>query len=140
MHYELERRYHLGHALGLRLVSPFQDREVVHFFNRVSPATLIRTGQNKGLLRQIIDKHIGDPKVTAHPKSYGSENTYVHDQLRAHLARYVRAAEFAAVRELGLIDVDQLKLAARRLPAATHTEMVQIFGVLSIEKWLRSNF
>lgn len=137
MHYELERRYHLGHALGLRLISPFQDREVVHFFNRISPATLLRTGRSKGLLREIIAKHIDDQSIVKHPKLYDGKRSYVEEQLGSHLARHAASAGLAAVRELGLVDVDKLKQAIRRSPVLPHTEAARVFGVLSADRWLK---
>src|SRR5262245_38457695 len=58
MHHEYETAFHVESQCGLRLLSPYHDRRLVSFFNRIPPRVLLHRGRYKGLLRPVVARHL----------------------------------------------------------------------------------
>ncbi len=51
---ELEESFHQGHRLGMRILQPYWDAQLVAFLYRVPPKLLNRGGRSKGLVRDAV--------------------------------------------------------------------------------------
>jgi asparagine synthetase B (glutamine-hydrolysing) len=72
MHHETETGFHVASACGLRLLSPYHDRRIVSFMNRIAPETLLHGGKYKGLLRPVARKYFPRFELEKQRKEYAA--------------------------------------------------------------------
>lgn len=131
MHYENETAYHIETWCGLRLLSPYHDRRMVSFFNRIPPRVLVYGDRYKGLLRPIVARHLPGLNLENQRKHYPRDQEEQNlRELRKSVAAAWSAARFGVLGRLGVIDA-----AAAHDTNGGYTALVRMFIMMSAERW-----
>jgi hypothetical protein len=137
MHFENETAYHIETGCGLRLLSPYHDRRLVSFFNRIPPRVLVHGDRYKGLLRPIVARHLPGLGLENQRKLYPreQEDRNLRD-LRHSVASAWAGVRFDRLERLGVVG-----------PGAKHdfdatgdtgfNAIVRMFIMMSAELWTR---
>jgi len=139
LHYENETAFHIESATGLLLLSPYHDRTLVSFLNRISPQLLLHGTRYKGLLRPVVGKYL--PGLGLENQRKGYERDDQARELREFRDGLVRAwpgCPFHALGALGLVDE---RLAAREIDGIEKEgfpRLGRMFAMMSHEQWVRA--
>ena len=138
LHHEFETAFHMESACGLRLLSPYHDRELVRFFNRIAPKVLLHGNRYKGLLRPVVGKRLPGLGFENQKKAYSPdwESRHLRD-LRAPIARLWPGERFEALGALGVVDPASVLNESDRIATYGFTSLVRLFGLMSAERWIR---
>jgi asparagine synthetase B (glutamine-hydrolysing) len=140
LHHENETAFHIESATGLILLSPYHDRTLVSFLNRISPRLLLHGARYKGLLRPVAGKYLRGLGLENQRKAY--ERDARERDLREFREGLVRAwpgCRFRALGALGLVDE---RLAAREIDGVSkegYPTLGRMFAMMSHEHWLRAH-
>jgi hypothetical protein len=138
MHYENETAHHIESACGLRLLSPYHDRQLVSFLNRISPRLLIHEGRYKGLLRPVVAKRLPALGLERQRKLYPrDEREYFKNALSRSVASNWSGRQFNCMDRLGIVDKALLKRAtARNFSTLSSDALAKMFILLGAEEWV----
>jgi asparagine synthetase B (glutamine-hydrolysing) len=135
MHYENEIAYHVETDCGLRLLSPYHDRRMVGFFNRIPPHVLIHGARYKGLLRPIVAKHLSGLDLENQRKHYPREQEERNlRDLRQSVASAWADARFDTLCRFGVVGAtakDDMNAVAQR----GYNGIIRMFAMMSAEQW-----
>jgi asparagine synthase (glutamine-hydrolysing) len=139
MHFENETAFHIEAMCGLRLLSPYHDRRLVSFFNRIPPRALIHGARYKGLLRPVAEKYLPALGLDRQRKDYPADRQNRKLlELRESVARAWSVCGWEALQRLGVVD-------AARLPRPsdfehlTFEDLAQGVVLMTSERWLGPN-
>jgi asparagine synthetase B (glutamine-hydrolysing) len=136
MHHEAETGFHVSSMCGLRLLSPYHDRRLVTFFNRISPEMLVSGGRYKGLLRPIVAKYFPGFGLESQRKRLSvPDEQRLKDEIGSSIAAAWRPFRCDTLDRLGLVDAARL---ARdlTLDGAGFADFAQHFALMSAERWV----
>lgn len=137
--YEFETGHHIESACGVRLLSPYHDRRLVSFFNRISPRALLHGDRYKGLLRPVVSKRLPQLELEHQRKEYSAETqTRERDSLRGSMERAWSGASFRALESLGVVDGADAQRLGDTISIKDIDALARMFGLLSAETWLRA--
>jgi hypothetical protein len=140
LYYEFETAFHIEAACGLRLLSPYHDRDLVRLANRIGPRTLVRGNRYKGLLRPVVAKHLPKLGFEKQRKDYPREG---HRRelldLRASLERTWRSQRFEMLGQLGLVDSATVAEELTRTSSYPYGDLIRMFALMSAEHWVRAH-
>jgi asparagine synthetase B (glutamine-hydrolysing) len=139
LHHEYETAFHIESQCGLRLLSPYHDRRLVTFFNRIPPRVLIHGGRYKGLLRPIVARHLPGLGLEDQRKDYPTDiQKRKLEETRQSMAGLWPAFGLDTLDRLGVLEARRLKQQAdaRQLSFAA---IARLFTVMSAEHWVNSN-
>jgi hypothetical protein len=138
LYYEFEVASHVDAMCGLRLLSPYHDPDLVHFFTRIPPPVLVRGNKYKGLLRPVVDKYLPGQGFGNQRKDYPRAAADSDLQkLRAGILQQWPRFRFENIAGLGVVDPVALKQEAERAPTYQMLPLVRMFALMSAETWLR---
>jgi hypothetical protein len=140
MHHENETAHHIESLCGLRLLSPYHDRRLVGFFNRIPPRVLVHGDRYKGLLRPVAQKYLPQLGLESQRKEY-SEETRTHRlaALRQSVeAAWSAARPFRSLSELGVVDSHVANRVSRCAQQGLD-QPARMFTMLSAEQWIRTH-
>jgi asparagine synthase (glutamine-hydrolysing) len=135
---EFEEVFEQGRRVGLRLLHPFLDVDLVEFLYRTPPKLLIRGGRAKSPLRETLARRLPELGLERQRKVVATEF------LRTVLMREGRRAwdetgGTPALAEIGLVDADGVEaVVTRLLQGESLRELARIWDLLSSESWLRA--
>jgi asparagine synthase (glutamine-hydrolysing) len=139
MHHENETAFHMESMCGLRLVSPYHDRRLVTFFNRIPPSVLLHGGRYKGLLRPIAENRLPSLGLGAQRKEYQAG---VQKRKRLDLLRSVEQLwphyDFETLADFGVLDPVAARRGLAGAPRDTET-LSRMVGLMMAERWARAN-
>jgi len=139
MHHENETAFHVDALCGLRLLSPYHDRRLVSFFNRIAPRTLVHGNRYKGLLRPVVARHLSGLGLERQNKTYDPEDmAREHDAVRTSIAAVLMDYSFDMLAGLGIVDRQGLLREAKAIGTASLPAMARMYGMLSAERWLEA--
>jgi hypothetical protein len=134
---ELEDDFEVGRHLGLRVLHPFWDADVVEFLYRIPPALLNRAGRTKGLVRGTLAQRF--PGLGFEQQRKMALFSFYRDRvLTEGPSAWRQMGGVPSLGELGLVDVPRLNanvtaiFSGRRL-----REFARVWDVLNLESWLR---
>jgi asparagine synthetase B (glutamine-hydrolysing) len=140
MHHETETAFHVESMCGLRLLSPYHDRRLVSFFNRIPPRVLMHGGRYKGLLRPIAARRLPGLGLERQRKVYSAEHqTRKLDELRTSVAAAWPRYDFEILDALGVADAPRAKAALRTDDDAGFERLARMVVLMMGEVWVRSN-
>ena len=140
MHYENEVAYHVETWCGLRLLSPYHDRRLVSFANRISPRALVHGDRYKGVLRPIVARRLPGLRLDRQRKEYpGDQRAWQLQELRESVARLWPGHAPDELARLGIIDPRVLASSGSAGEAARYEPHIQRFILMSTERWLRAH-
>ncbi len=137
LHHENETAYHIEMACGLRLLSPYHDRQLVSFFNRISPRALVHGGRYKGLLRPIVARHLPNLGLENQRKEYSTIEA--ERQLVALRRTVAEAWATSHLHALGRLDVIDSPRARRDIEGwhERHLDhLARMFALMSADRWV----
>jgi asparagine synthetase B (glutamine-hydrolysing) len=135
-HHENETAYHLETWCGLRLLSPYYDRRLVSFFNRISPGVLLDGDRYKGLLRPVVARHLPGFGLGTQRKAYVKEVQELDLQNLYHgVMREWERQDFKSLNRLGVIDGPATQREIRRIDGKRIDPMVRLFALMNAECW-----
>jgi asparagine synthase (glutamine-hydrolysing) len=153
-HYLVEKRRTLDHPLealvmddlfvagqrvGLRMLQPLWDVDVVDLLYRTPPGMLIRGGREKGLVRDLLASRF--PELGREwVKTVFMDGFLRSVVLREGPEAWRRLGGTPALAEVGLVDPERLRsFVEERLSDGGHPthEIRRIWNILSLEAWLR---
>jgi hypothetical protein len=140
LHHENENAFHIERACGLRLLSPYHDRALVSFLNRIAPDTLVFGDRYKGLLRPLVERRLPALGLSNQRKDYpGDLQAEKLVRLRRSMAAAWRPARLDRQRALGIVDAAGLASAATADSEMSFESVAARFYLLSAEPWLAAH-
>lgn len=140
MHFENETAFHVETMCGLRLLSPYHDRDLVTFFNRIPPRLLLHGARYKGLLRPVVARHLPDLGLENQRKDYPAD---AQNRKLTELRQSVTVAwdGFAldTLDGLGVVDSARARRQLVDFSRKPFEDLAQTFVLMSSERWLRAN-
>jgi len=134
---ELEEMFESGRRLGLRVLMPFWDAELVRLLCRVPPRLLNQGGRSKGLVRPMLEQRFPHLDFGTQKKVVSLEffrSTMLNEGERA----WRSMGGVPALAELGIVDAVSVGRAVREiLDNRRLGEAFRIWDVLNLEAWLR---
>lgn len=138
MHYENETAYHMETTCGLRLLSPYHDKRLVSFFNRIHPRVLLLTDRYKGLLRPIVARHLPGLGLENQRKHYPrDEQREQLEQFRESAAAAWQKTRFDALARAGIVDRTTAPSEVDGLAGKDFNGLARMFIMMSAERWIR---
>jgi asparagine synthase (glutamine-hydrolysing) len=138
MSMEHEETFEQSRRLGLRMLQPFWDVDVVEFLTRTPPEVLNRGGRSKGIVRETVAKRFPDLGFERQRKVIAldfSRSLFVEEGGRAWRA----SGGVPALAEAGIVDPDRANRAVEaslRDPRGRDSD--RIWDLLACETWLRA--
>ena len=137
-HHENETAYHVESWCGLRLLSPYHDRRLVRFFNRISPQVLLHGDRYKGLLRPLVAKHLPGLGLESQRKDYLKEAQDLDlMNLRQSVARAWSGYDFTALEGLGVVSASGVQREIAGADRQSFEQLARRFSLMSAEQWIR---
>jgi asparagine synthase (glutamine-hydrolysing) len=137
MNIEVEEIYESGRRLGVRVLQPFWDADLVRFLVRVPPELLNRGGRSKGVVREMLARRFPELGFDRHKKvvatNYSSEL-----MLREGRRAWEELGGPVELAKLDAVDFSALQSSAMRIFGVRDAnEVHRLWYVLSLEAWLR---
>jgi Asparagine synthase len=138
LHHEYETAFHVESWCGLRLLSPYHDRRLLSFLNRIAPETLICGGRYKGLLRPVVARYLPGLGLEDQRKHYPkSDQQRQLQRLRGEMSAAWAEQRFATLPGLGVVDHDAVRRDVNVSGSGGFGSMAQIFALMSAERWVQ---
>jgi asparagine synthase (glutamine-hydrolysing) len=134
---ELEETFETGRRLGLKIVHPFWDADLVCMLYRVLPQSLNRNGRSKGLVREMLARRFPDLGF-GRQKKVLANNFFVYCLMQESPAAWKKLGGIMAMTALDIIDEKALNsyigiLLTGKEPKSHY----RIWDALNMESWLR---
>jgi asparagine synthase (glutamine-hydrolysing) len=134
---ELEEMFEGGRRLGLRVLMPFWDAELVRFLCRVPPRLLNQGGRSKGLVRTMLEQRFPQLDFGTQKKILSLDffrSTMLNEGERA----WRSMGGVPALAELGIVDAVSVGRVLREiLDHRRQGDAFRIWDILNLEAWLR---
>jgi hypothetical protein len=134
---ELEEIFESGRRLGLRVLMPFWDADLVRFLCRVPPRLLNQGGRSKGLVRTMLDQRFPQLDFGTQKKIVSLDffrSTMLNEGERA----WRSMGGVPALAELGIVDAVAVDRVLREiLDHRRQGDAFRIWDILNLEAWLR---
>jgi asparagine synthase (glutamine-hydrolysing) len=132
-----EETFEAGRRLGLRVLQPYWDEELVDFLFRTPPQLLLQGGREKGLVRQTLARRFPRLGFDSHRKV--TALNFFQSLLRQEGPRAWRKMGGApALVGLGIIDGKRIdSVLAEGFSSKQLRTVSRIWEVLSLEAWAR---
>jgi asparagine synthetase B (glutamine-hydrolysing) len=134
---ELEEMFESGRRLGLRVLMPFWDAELVRFLCRVPPRLLNQGGRSKGLVRTMLEQRFPQLDFGTQKKIVSLDffrSTMLNEGERA----WRSMGGVPALAELGIVDAVAVDRVLREiLDHRRQSDAFRIWDILNLEAWLR---
>jgi asparagine synthetase B (glutamine-hydrolysing) len=138
LHHELETAFHIESWCGLRLLSPYHDRRLVSFLNRIPPETLIHGSRYKGLLRPLVAKYLPNLGLEDQRKHYPkAEQDKKRQEVRLEMALAWSSEPLAALDAMDLVDAQVVQREIGAIEALDFTGLARAYVLMSAERWVQ---
>jgi asparagine synthetase B (glutamine-hydrolysing) len=140
MHHESETAFHVETQCGLRLLSPYHDRRLVTFFNRIPPKVLIHGARYKGLLRPVVARRLPGLGLEDQRKDYPVDlQERKLQEMRASMGSIWPTFSLAKLDELGILQSRAFRDATGDAEKLTFAGLARLFTMMSAERWVAQN-
>lgn len=137
---EMEESFEQGRRSGIWLLKPFWDPQLVSFLVGLPPHLLNRAGQNKGFLRQVLQREF--PRLGFEQQVKVFASSFFEATTRAGVQRAWQ--DLQGVTRLAELGVINAKVAERQVKeyVAGHQSGggLDVWRLLSLEAWVHSRF
>jgi asparagine synthase (glutamine-hydrolysing) len=138
LHHEYETAHHIETWCGLRLLSPYHDRRLVSFLNRIPPHVLIHGDRYKGLLRPLVARHLPGIGLENQRKEYpAAAQEAKRRELRQSMAQAWAAQRLTAIGELAIVDAPAALRDLDPLRADGFERIAQTYAAMSADRWVQ---
>jgi asparagine synthase (glutamine-hydrolysing) len=129
---ELEESFELGRSIGIRMLQPFWDADLVAFLYRTPPEYLVWNGRTKGPIRRLVAERL--PGLGFESQRKVTIGTVWRDMMAAEVPRaWQKMGGLTALPALGLVDLTMLE----RAMALRSWHAFPLTAALNVEAWLR---
>jgi hypothetical protein len=134
---DFEDDFEAGRRLGVRVMHPFWDADLVDFLYRIPPTLLNRDGYTKGLVRHALAQRFPDLGFEQQRKMVPA-TLYEDVVLNEGRAAWQRMGGVSSLGALDLVDVSGLSAnVAAIFSGRQPRQFPRVWDVLSLEAWLR---
>ncbi len=137
---EAEEAFELGRRLGMRVLQPFWDVDVLNLLYRTRPERLQRGGWSKAPAREALNRRCPHAGFATQVK-VGALHFFQRTIVRDAAACWQRLGGTPALARLGVVDASAL--AARLAPTLAGSDprgAYQLWNVLRLETWAQTHF
>jgi hypothetical protein len=135
---EHEEWFQFGQRLGLTVVHPYCDADLVELLYGIPPEVLIEGGRSKALVRATVARRFPEFGFDRHRK-VNATSFYTGILRREGLAVLERFGGVRELARLGLVDGPRLMTELNQLASgASAHEAYRIWSVISLAAWTRS--
>lgn len=134
---EEEEVFESGRRMGLRVLQPFWDAELIELLYRTPPHLLNKGGRSKGLVRQMLARRFPDLGFERQKK------VVLGDFLRSKVLEsgmdaWQKLGGVSALTELGVVDVTIAKSTVEEIIEKKQSQQAyRIWSLLNCESWLQ---
>lgn len=138
--WEAEEVFQVYQRLGMRMLQPYWDADVIELLYRTPPLLLLHNGRNKGLVRASLARRFPDLGFAQHRKV---EATSIYASLIYRHAHefWERLGGLRTLSDLGVVDESKLLPVVERLLAASQEgrNAYRVWTILNLETWARAH-
>lgn len=135
---EAEEFYEMGRRLGVRMMHPYWDGDLVDLLYRTPPRFLLRGGRAKGLVRDTIARRFPNLGFERQRKVHATD-FYWRTMRTEGPAAWRSVGRASTLAALGIVDAELHAATMSRLFAGRDPhESYRIWNTLQLEVWARS--
>ena len=137
--WEMEEQYEIGKRLGVRILHPYWDPDLVDALFRSQPALLNAGGRSKGLVRRSLAARFPQLGFERQRKVHAS--TFYKHALQGDGARAFAGVgkSFEALGDLGIIDPVRTARLVNASPDGDRKQLRVAWILINMESWVRAN-
>jgi asparagine synthetase B (glutamine-hydrolysing) len=137
--WEMEEHFENACRLGVRLLHPYIDADLVEMLCAVSPELLAHGAASKGLVRESLARRLPDLGFQRQRKIV-VRRALPQRVLGDGLRLWRESGKAKALPALGLAEADQLDIyLARLLKSESHCDTFRAWQIMGTEDWLRAH-
>jgi asparagine synthase (glutamine-hydrolysing) len=135
---EYEEQFEFGRRLGLRMLHPYLDADLVALLYRTPPALLTKGGRTKAMVRAAVARRF--PTLGFDVQRKTDATTFLRRKVCTEGADIWKATGGAsALSELGVVNVGRMSAEVNSLLAGERPhESYRIWNVMNLEAWARA--
>ena len=134
---EMEEIFESGTRMGLRILMPYWDADLLEMLYRIPPHLLNREGRSKGLVRQSL-AHRFPQLGFERQKKVAFANVFQSMMLQDGKKAWQAMGGTPALAELGVVDPERLGSTIEGILAGNQLRQAyRIWDVLKLESWIR---
>ena len=138
--HDLEETQEFGRRLGLRLLHPFWDVDVIELLYRAPPHLLMADGRSKWLLRRRLTERLPGLGLERRGKVTAS-GVFRNLMQREAMAAWNRLGGVRALGELGIVSSSGVQsLVPATIGAGPTRHTGRVWELLTLETWVRQRF
>jgi hypothetical protein len=138
--WELEEAFEVFQKVGVRLLQPFWDPDLVDLLYRTPPFQLLQDGRSKGIVRASVSRRLPNLGFERQRKL---EATDFYSSLIYQDAgdAWQRLGGAQTLSDLGIIDDQALRPAVQKIMARRERgrDAHQFWSILNLESWARAH-
>jgi asparagine synthetase B (glutamine-hydrolysing) len=135
---ELEEDFEAGKLLGIKLLHPFWDADLIQYLCRIPPRLLLKGGHDKGIVRQTIARRFPNIGFDRQKKVIAGsfiKNTLILEGMEA----FKRIGGLQYLIKFGIIQNINDNFIEKLLIDKDLNENHRVWELLTLEAWLRSH-
>jgi asparagine synthase (glutamine-hydrolysing) len=137
--WDMEEVYEIGEQIGVKVLHPFWDAELVDLLYRTPPPLLNKNGRSKGLVRESLARRFPDLGFQQQ-KKVTSTNFFRTLMIEEGQDTWRSLGGAQALADLGIVESRTLDAAIESIVSSRNMpEAYRIWDVLNLEAWLRAN-
>lgn len=136
--WELEEQYQFGSKVGVNLMHPYWDADLVDLLFRLRPSALTSGGRSKGLVRETLSRRFPALGFERQRKLSGTQ-FYRAIMEKEGPGVLDAVGGFEALDGLGVVDGRAALAAARGAFARPPRVWAQVWNVVNLEAWARAH-
>jgi hypothetical protein len=140
MSLELEETFEFGRRLGVRILNPYWDADLMAMLYRTPPHLLTGNGRSRGLVRESIGKRFPTLDVRPHRPRTGVTSFYRMTLLIEAGPAWEQLGGVQALADLHVVDRIRVTQRFEEITAkAQYDKAGFLWDILSLETWARTH-
>jgi asparagine synthetase B (glutamine-hydrolysing) len=136
---EIENKFHFGQRVGVRMLEPYWDAELVELLFTTSPDDLSLGGFAKGLVHRLVRRALPELPV-GRQRKIALSTAYTARVRREAQEGWTKMNGVPALAQMGIVNADEADKKVQRLLAdASSAQVWLIPHILSVEAWVRAH-
>ena len=126
--------------IGVRVLQPFWDPDLLELLYRTPPSILLRDGRNKSLVRRTLARRFPELGFEQQRK-INSINFYASLIHREGSEAFKKLGRIQMLADLGIVDERRLYPHLERVMARreTGTSLYRFWNIMNLESWVRAH-
>jgi hypothetical protein len=135
---EMEEVFENGRSLGMPVMTPLLDPDLVDFLYRTPPRLLDHGGRAKGLVRTRLSRRF--PELGFERQKKVAATSYSRTVMQREVAaEWNRSGGIPALAELGVASSEHIGPVLARAVEGDYLSQFRVWDALNLESWLRSH-